>query len=122
MAKPRPPQGKIAFFTEEQREKLHQWFRENLTYLEIKARIQSEFGVSISKTALCNYYGLHSFETFRRPGETTDVENPSIDIRAVVLPPGAEIQVRLVNGWIALRTARSAPVPPTLLIPEEVNK
>jgi len=119
MAKLRPPQGKIAFFTDEQREKLHQWIRENLTYREIKARVQSEFGVSIGESSLCAYYRLHSFEIFKHPCKALDLENASIDIRAVSLAPGAEIQIRLQNGWIALRAVRPAPPVLAALLKEE---
>lgn len=120
MAKQRPPQGKIAGLTDAQRKKVHQWLRQNLSYTEVKARIWTAFGVSMSVTSLCNYYTRHSFEICDdRPCEATDLENPSLEIRAVALAPGAQIQVRLVNGWIALRAVRPAPVEPALSLKEE---
>jgi hypothetical protein len=119
MAKPRPPQSKMAALPAEQLEKVHEWFRENLTYREIKARVQSEFGVSIGESSLCDYYRLHSFEIFKRPCKAIDLEDSSIDIRAVSLAPGSEIQIRLQNGWIALRAVRPAPPVLAALLKEE---
>jgi hypothetical protein len=63
IAKPRV-YGIIANLPAEQREQIYQWFRENLTYPEIKKRCQSEFSVKISVAALCEYYSRHSFEIF----------------------------------------------------------
>jgi hypothetical protein len=53
-------QGKIAQLSIAQRARLHQLFRENLIYTEIRARLKAEFGLSISSTSLSNYYKLHA--------------------------------------------------------------
>jgi hypothetical protein len=120
MAKPRPPQGKIAFFTDEQRERLNQWLRENLSYAEIKARLLSEFNVSMAASSLCNYRKRHLLEIF--PFKAIDVEDASVDMRTVSLALGAEIRVRLENGWfvMALRDVR-LPLVPALLKQEGLN-
>lgn len=57
-------QGKIANLPAVQREQVHKWFRENLEYSEIAARIDHEFGVSIANSNLCKYYSTHNAEIF----------------------------------------------------------
>src|SRR5205814_1411933 len=69
-------QGKIAQFTDEQREKLHSWFREHLTYDQIRAAIEREFGVRIAASSLSNYFSKHSFEI---PGEAASIKTSNVE-------------------------------------------
>lgn len=63
---PRKPriQGKIANLTAEQREEVHRYIREDLTYSAIQERMQNELGVTISKTSLSKYRSTHYAEIF----------------------------------------------------------
>jgi transposase len=66
MEPPRKPriQGKIANLPAEQREEVHRYIRENLTYSAISERIQKEFGVKIAASSLSNYRATHYAEIF----------------------------------------------------------
>jgi transposase len=49
--------GKITrLLSEAQRERLDSWLSENITYSEVAARVTGEFGVSIGKADLSDYY------------------------------------------------------------------
>ena len=63
---PRKPriQGKIANLPVEQREQVHAWFRQNLTYSEICSLAAERFGLKIMRSSLCRYYYGHYAEIF----------------------------------------------------------
>jgi transposase len=66
MKSPRKPriQGKIANLPAEQREEVHRYIRENLTYSAISERMQKEFGVKIAVSLLSVYRSTHYAEIF----------------------------------------------------------
>lgn len=61
-------QGKIRLMPQSQRERLHQWFRENLTYSEIQKRLAAEFGIAISDSSLSSYYSANAMEFMQLRG------------------------------------------------------
>jgi hypothetical protein len=70
--KPRT-QGKIANLTPKQREVVHQWFCENLSYSGMQRRFKQEFGSTIGQASLCRYYSKHRLE-FCQEAQSSDVE------------------------------------------------
>lgn len=64
-------QGKIKNLPKVQRDKVHQYFRENLIYSEISRRMREEFGIRIAASSLCNYYNRHAIE-FMLPAEPNE--------------------------------------------------
>ncbi|HEX3817702.1 MAG TPA: hypothetical protein VHW03_05385 [Chthoniobacterales bacterium] len=54
--------GKIRNLPQRARDKVHEWYRQNLTYSKIQKRLKAEFGVSIAKASLSRYYTAHSDE------------------------------------------------------------
>jgi hypothetical protein len=86
-------QGKIARLTDEQREKLHSSFRENLTYTQIRAALEREFSVRVAESSLSVYYTNHGVEMFG--------EKPSAEITGVEAGVFLHIQIRPEIRWIA---------------------
>jgi DNA-binding transcriptional ArsR family regulator len=64
ISKPKPRRSKLASLPVDQREAVHQWFRENLSYREIAKCAAERFGLTISPSALCSYYEIHHWEIF----------------------------------------------------------
>lgn len=58
-------QGLIANLSAAQREQIHEWIRENLTYKAMAARIAQHWNIKIVPSSLCAYYHKHAFEIFR---------------------------------------------------------
>jgi len=48
--------NKIKSLSGKQRQQLHCWFRQNLSYRDIAKNVRREFGLEISCTTLCTYY------------------------------------------------------------------
>jgi hypothetical protein len=66
-------QGKIASLTAKQREVVHQWFCENLSYSDMQRRFKQEFGSTIGKASLSRYYSKHRLE-FCHEAQSPEVE------------------------------------------------
>jgi hypothetical protein len=68
-------QGKILNLPPAQRERLQEWFRQNLTYKGIQKRLRDEFGVTISGSSLGNYYGKYALEFMPPPEQNNHAPN-----------------------------------------------
>jgi hypothetical protein len=80
--------SKIATLTDAQRAKLHELFRENLTYEQIQAWLKSECGIAIAASTLCAYYLKHGFDILGVDASTKSI------VRDISLL-GGKIQIRL---------------------------
>ena len=89
-------QGKIAKLPAEQRQQLHEWFRQNLYYSEIAKLVLTNFGVKIANSSLSTYYSTHSAEIFGNadgetpPGMAREIKLVlHLEIRPVLLAPNS---------------------------------
>jgi hypothetical protein len=83
-------QGKIDNLPPREREQVHEWFRQNLTYAQISKRIHDDFGVKVATSSLCSYYARRSEEIFAKivndPRPILQIEiGPQIEMGAVLL-------------------------------------
>ncbi len=84
-------QGKILNLPPEQLERLHEMFRENLTYADIRSRMLSEFGFSIQSSSLSRYYQQNASEfMFDKPGGAVGGDNA----QPIAVEPGGSRSAR----------------------------
>lgn len=107
-------QGKLDNLPSKQREHVHEWFRQKLTYAQIAERIKQRFGIKIAPSSLCTYYARKNQEIFGGSG-VSDVRGSAPAILQIQIGPQIEIGAVLVNrksgAQIVQIFGREKPVP-----------
>lgn len=80
----------------EQREQIHAWMREGLTYTKVAARIYGAFGVKVSETAVGMYYQRQFLQSeLRETAKAGETEATGVEILIRFPAPGrVVVQVR----------------------------
>lgn len=91
--------SKIEQMPAEQREKIHAWLREGLSYATVATRIYGAFGVKTSDTAVCTYYQRHFLQAeLRETAKASETEAAGVEILIRFPAPGRlVVQVRPIS-------------------------
>ncbi len=125
MRRPRSD-SKLRALTAEQREQLHAWFEDNLTFAVIAERVKADFGVKTSSASLSKYHEYWGWEKLagqmaaiphlavvRTPRSDCKLHNLSLEHRATLSAwyaesvPSEEI-ARRVTSQMGVSTSASA--------------
>lgn len=78
------------------RERLHEWFREKdgtLPYGEIRRRLKSEFGLTVSIASLSRYYSKHGAAINAEAKKAAAIAPPKTIVIRIEVPAGCRIDV-----------------------------
>lgn len=77
-------QGSLNSLTPKQTDRLHQLFRENVSYKEIVVRMRTEFGFRTSSSSLSTYYSKRAREVFELDAADQPQRGETREIRLII--------------------------------------